>query len=126
MNKIVIELCAEDRQRIDELISFAGLLVGELKSRPVPTTESFTLLTHPADAPTTHLEPLAPAPDPVAAAPAPAPVSLGEFQKAIVTRCAESAATKQKVQALVHRYAESVSAIPEDKRSEVLAALSEI
>lgn len=127
MNKIVIELCPEDRQRIDELISFAGLLVGELKSRPVPTTESFTLLTHPADA-TTHLEPPAPAPDPVAAAPAPAPtpVSLGEFQKAIVTRCAESAATKQKVQALVHRYAESVSAIPEDKRSEVLTALAEI
>lgn len=126
MNKIVIELCPEDRQRIDELISFAGLLVGELKSRPAPVIEPFALLTHPADAPTTHFDPPAPAPDPVAAAPAPAPVSLGEFQKAIVTRCAESAATKQKVQALVHRYAESVSAIPEDKRSEVLTALSEI
>ena len=55
-----------------------------------------------------------------------APISLGEFQKAIVTRCAESVATKEKVQALVHKYAASVSAIPEDKRREVLAALDKI
>ena len=53
-------------------------------------------------------------------------VSLGEFQKAIVTRCAESPVMKAKVQALVHRYAASVSAIPEDKRSEVLAELAKL
>lgn len=131
MNKIVIEFCAEDRQRIDELIAVAGLIAGEMKSSnasaltttpgPAPAAE------HPADAATTHFDPPAPAPDPVTEVPwAPAPVSLGEFQKAIVTRCAESAATKQKVQALVHKYAASVSNIPEDKRSEVLAALAKI
>ena len=39
MNTITIttQLCKEDRQRIDELIAFAGLIVGELKSRGIPT-----------------------------------------------------------------------------------------
>jgi hypothetical protein len=125
MNKIVIELCQEDRQRIDELIAFAGLIAGEMKSRPAAE--------HPADASTAHLEPpvAAPAasqPEPAAVVPAPEvkPVSLGEFQKAIVTRCAESAAMKAKVQALVHKYAPSVSEIPEGKRPEVLAALADL
>lgn len=128
MNKIVIELCAEDRQRIDELITFAGLIVGEMKSRPVGIIETALSQAeeHPADAPTTHFEPPAPAPDPVTSAPAPAPVSLGEFQKAIVTRCAESDVVKAKVQKLVHKYAPSVSEIPEAKRAEVLAELAKI
>ena len=123
MNKIVIELCAEDRQRLDELIGFAALLAGSMQPRelcghpdpvgePGPAGVPAPAEEHPADASTAHLEP------PVK------PVSLGEFQKAIVTRCAESAAMKQKVQALVHKYADSVSGIPEDKRPEVLAALA--
>lgn len=126
MNVIEFKLCAEDRQRIDELIAFAGQIVDEMKSRPAAE--------HPADAPTTHLEPpvaAAPAaiqPEPAAVDPAPEvkPVSLGEFQKAIVTRCAASAAMKAKVQALVHKYAPSVSEIPEDKRAEVLAELAKL
>jgi hypothetical protein len=138
MNRIVIEFSPEDRQRLDEIIGFLGLLVGEWKSQQnanysgprMTQAEDGTVKlvppAHPADASTAHLEPPAPAPAPVAAAPAPAPVPLGEFQKALVTRCAESADVKQKVQALVHRYADSVSAIPEDKRPEVLAALAEI
>lgn len=82
---------------------------------------------------TAHLEPtvaapVAPAPEPapVELAPEVKPVSLGEFQKAIVTRCAESPVMKAKVQALVHRYAASVSTIPEDKRPEVLAELANL
>lgn len=35
-NTITIELCQEDRQRLDELIAFAGLIVGELKSAKPP------------------------------------------------------------------------------------------
>lgn len=122
MNKIVIEFCAEDRQRIDELIAFAGLIASEMKSRPAAVPGEilqFAPDDHPADAPTTHLEPPAPAPEVK-------PVSLGEFQKAIVTRCAESAAMKAKVQTLVHKYAPSVSEIPEGKRSEVLAELANL
>ena len=130
MNKIVIEFCAEDRQRLDDLCGAITLLSSVLGSS-LPTESRAAVVASasepelPADV-NPPFDPPAPAPDPVAAAPAPAPVSLGEFQKAIVTRCAESAATKQKVQALVHKYADSVSNIPEDKRSEVLAALSQI
>lgn len=116
MNEIVIRLSDKDRAVLDALTGAVSLLASVLGSaQPAP-----------ADAPVSHFEPPAPAPDPVAAAPAPAPVSLGEFQKALVTRCAEGPAVKQKVQALVHKYAESVSAIPEDKRPEVLAALAKI
>ena len=35
-NHITIELCKEDRQRIDELIAFAGLIAGEMKSKNGP------------------------------------------------------------------------------------------
>lgn len=125
MNVIEFKLCAEDRQRLDEIIAFTGMIAAGMKSRAAAE--------HPADASTAHLEPpvAAPAacqPEPAAVEPAPEvkPVSLGEFQKAIVTRCAESAAMKAKVQALVHKYAPSVSEIPEGKRSEVLAALSDL
>lgn len=31
---VVVNLSKEDRQRLDELIAFAGLIVGELKSKP--------------------------------------------------------------------------------------------
>lgn len=139
MNKIVIELCAEDRARLDAIIaglqSLAAGGAAEFQTRymgkwdiPAAPAEE-----HPADASTAHLEPpvAAPAasqPEPAAVEPAPEvkPVSLGEFQKAIVTRCAESAAMKAKVQALVHKYAPSVSEIPEGKRSEVLAELAKL
>lgn len=136
MNTITIELCSEDRARLDAIIE------GLKGCRPNCSSCVQTALgmmsdvhnapaEHPADAPATHLEPPAPAPDPEpdsvhAMKPTPAPVSLGEFQKAIVTRCAESAETKEKVQALIHQYAASVSAVPEDKRAAVLAALATI
>ena len=35
-NAITIELCQEDRKRLDELIAFAGLIAGELKSTNAP------------------------------------------------------------------------------------------
>lgn len=66
------------------------------------------------------------APADPAPAPAVKPVSLAEFQKAITIRCAESAETKAAVRGLVQEYATSVSAIPEEKRSEFLAKLAAI
>lgn len=117
---VTIQLCEEDRKRIDELIRFAGLIVGEMKSGNAPEPAAVpdpapAAAEHPAEATTAPFDP-----------PATAPVSLGEFQKALVTRCAESVETKQKVQALVQKYADSVSNIPEDKRPEVLSALAQI
>lgn len=73
-NRITIELCQEDRQRLDELIAFAGLFVSELKSKPVeapaetpqeaqdaPKPE-VVKNDHPVDAVPPHAEPEAPAP----------------------------------------------------------------
>lgn len=121
MNKIAIEFCAEDRQRIDDLVGAMTLLSSVIGSTLPPAIQMEPVVIpkveHPVDAPADHFDP---------PAPAPVPVSLGEFQKAIVTRCAESAETKKKVQALVHKYADSVSNVPQDKWSEVLAALAEI
>ena len=132
MNVIEFRLCDEDRARLDDIIaglaalvppgamSDAATAVLEVKTGKVPP-----LLPLEGDAHLQPVDPPAPAPDP---APAPAPevkpVPLPEFQKAIVTRCAESPAMKAKVQALVHKYAESVSAIPEGKRAAVLAELA--
>lgn len=130
MNVIEFKLCEEDRARLDAVITGLQALAPAVPRSVSINGDGITVemahpsTDHPADAPTAHLEP--PADPEPAAAPTPKPISLGEFQKAIVTRCAESAETKKKVQALVHKYADSVSNIPEDKRSEVLAALNEI
>lgn len=130
--KVTTELCQEDRQRIDELITFAGLIVGELKSRPQIRAEE-----HPIDAPTTHLEtPAEPTPDPepVIETPEPVaepepdvkPVSLAEFQKAVTLAVSKGAEAKTAVKAVINKYAPSVSGVPEDKRAEVMAELSKI
>lgn len=130
MNKIVFELCAEDRARLDDIIAGLAALV---PSGAMPEAAEALAEKHPLDAPINHLEPpvAAPAarvPDPAPVEPAPEvkPVPLGEFQKAIATRCAESVAVKEKVRALVHKYAPSVGEIPEGKRPEVLAALAKL
>lgn len=126
MNKIVVELHQDDRDRLDAIIVALGRGLEALASltgredvklsAPGPDVEF-----PPADEGLPFPQPAAPAPDPV-----PAPMSLPEFQKILTTRAAESAGTKTKVRALINRYAASVSEIPEDKRAEVLAALAEI
>ena len=119
MNVIEFRLCDEDRARLDEIIKGLAALVPSGATPGTAAPAADLAAEHPADAPTTHLEPPAPVPEVK-------PISKAEFQKAIVLRCAESAETKQKVQALVHKYAESVSAIPENKRAEVLAELAKL
>lgn len=116
MNRIVIELCPEDRARIDAL-------AGALRSCCAPVT---TTVTAPAES---FLDkelhtPEAPAevPDP----PAAEPVSLAEFQKVLSERWAQSTEMKARVRALLNEYAESASAVPEDKRAEVLDRLREL
>ena len=129
MNSIEIRLSDADRKCIDGLTGAVSLLASVLGSvQPAPVRQEIVenvtaafASDHPADAPVSHFEPPAPASDP-----APAPVTLGEFQKALAARCADSDAVKAQVQALIRKYAECVSAIPENKRPEVLAALSQI
>lgn len=114
-NKIVIELCAEDRARLDAIID-------GLQNRSAAPVETLT-----TDFAASFPDPQ-PEPEPAPAeVPAPAPVpSLAEFQKAITLRCAESAAVKTKVRELVNRFAPSVSEIPEEKRAEFLDLLSKL
>jgi hypothetical protein len=137
MNTITIQFCEEDRKRIDELIAFAGLLAGELKSRPVGTTETAVLQSEgvsvglPVEG-AAHLEPViveeesTPAPIEEAPAPEVKPVSLAEFQKAITLAVSRGAEAKQAVKSIINKYAPSVSGVPEDKRAEVIAELSKI
>lgn len=50
-NHITIELCQEDRQRLDEVISFLGLIVGQKYSTPQEALQAFDdCVKHPVDA----------------------------------------------------------------------------
>lgn len=126
MNKIVIELCTEDRARLDRLAELIEKL-----AEPV-VTESYTILPQQGDVAVGAVKAAGekvetipePQPEPQ---PEPAPVvSLADFQKAIVTRCAESPETKKKVQALVTKYADRVSNVPEEQRAQFLDELAKI
>jgi hypothetical protein len=142
MNTIVIELCTEDRARIDRLteamerracdgcvkdslawaesvMRAAGAAVAPNNAPDAVEGAQPPQTTHPIDEELPWAE----------AAPSPAPVkapSLAEFQKALTLRCAESEETKAKVRALLHEYAPAASKVPEDKRAEVLERLAKL
>ena len=120
MNTITIQFSEEDRKRVDELIAAAMLLVGELKERPqIRSTEE------PAEPRV--IEMPAPEPEPVAEpAPEVKPVSFAEFQKAVTLAVSKGPEAKKAVKAIINKYADSVSAVPEDKRSEVITELDNI
>ena len=138
---VTIQLCEEDRKRIDELIAFSGLLVGEVRSyrdalkfqapaqvplvvEAQPKVTEFTVADENPD-PTPVVE--TPAQEPVAEpVPEVKPVSLAEFQKAVTIAVSKSPAAKAAAREIIHKYASSVSAVPENKRAEVIAELSKI
>ena len=134
-NTITIELCKEDRQRIDELIAFAGLIVSEMKSRPTgiqgELLQAEVSIGLPVEG-AAHLEPVqiedpAPAPDPVPdPVPEVKPVSLAEFQKAVTRAVAKGPKQKESTRAIINKYAPSVSEVPEDKRAEIMDELAKI
>ena len=124
MNTITIQLCEEDRKRIDELIAFAGLIASELKSRGPILMRSATAPELPVEG-AAHLEPVT-----VEETPAPAPevkpIPFAEFQKAVTLAVSKGAEAKKTVKAIINKYAPSVSEVPDDKRAEVIAELSQI
>jgi hypothetical protein len=123
-----VNFSEEDRARVDKLtaalsdladalniLGYAAALKAEQDHFAAPLQP-----TEPEKAP----EPPAPAVEPPAPA-APAPViSLPEFQKALAIRCSESLETKARVRAILNEYAPAASAVPEDKRAEILARLA--
>lgn len=137
-NNITIELCKEDRQRIDELIAFAGLLVGELKSHgPVTMTQKVEApaeeSTVPQDAPKTETnETITPAeevtPEPVAETPVeePKPLVTHGMIRQKVTQLMASGDPQKKgaTRSIVKAYADNVTSLPQDKWPEIWEKLT--
>lgn len=143
-NTITIELCKEDRQRLDELIAFAGLIASEQKSRGVPVGNELKAVAEEAEEPQEPPRPLNPdvimpqhpadilpphgEPEPAAA---PEPIAEPELPKytkddiqAKVRKLAAPGSSKRlEVKAIVQEYAAKVSDIPEDKYTEVMMKL---
>ena len=153
-NNITIELSKEDRILLEGLMGSVTLLasvIGNAQPKEVQekviakVTEGITpieKLSASADADIASRPPLEvpnevaadlATPDP-AANPAPVaepteevkPVSLAEFQKAVTLAVSKGADAKKAAKAIINKYAASVSAVPEDKRAEVMAELEKI
>lgn len=129
---VTITLSEDDRKLLECLMASVSTLtavIGNAQPAEVQKQVIKEVLT-PAVTPTAEI----PAADPVEETPAPVaettpevkPVSLAEFQKAVTLAVSKGAEAKAKVKAIVNKYATSVSAVPEDKRAEVLAELANI
>lgn len=136
-NTITIELHPDDRKRLDELICFAGLIVGEMKAAkpldfrmemPAPAEEptapqeapklEVVKSDHPVDDPS-------PFPEPEAAAPAEAPkptVTLEQIRKKVtMLRASSDKAQKDGAKDIVLAYAPNITGLEncEDKWPEI-------
>lgn len=122
MNTITIQLCEEDRSRIDSLIGSISLLTSVIGSALDKETQEKIIAenTEPDQVPVIE----DPTPEPAALEVK--PVSLAEFQKAVTMAVAKGAEAKKTAKEIINRYAESVSGVPEDKRAEVMAELANI
>ena len=120
-NHITIELCAEDRQRIDELIGFAGCIVSEMKSKPglkvVEPAEE-----HPVDAVEPHGEP---EPEAVPAEKV-YKVTKEDIMAKVQALAAPNNPKREQAKAIVKSYGAKVSDIPEEKYDEVMDKLVEL
>jgi len=143
MNKITIELCTEDRARIDalfqELVNVRRLLAGAETEAPkaeapkaeAPKAEAPKAAepVKPAEAPKAEA-PKQAAPEPAPAAPAPkteaapeAPeVTVAELQAKVVELV--NAGKKAETREIILKYAQNVGSIPAEKRAEVLGLLN--
>ena len=134
-NTIIIELCKEDRQRLDELIAFAGLIVGEMKSKPAEVrmeapahkitqaedgTVKLVKNDHPVDADL-------PWETPEPAAEPEQPKYTHDDVLALVQKMAVPGSNKRlQAKAIITSYAAKVSDIPADKLGEAMAKLQEL
>ena len=129
MNTITIELCAEDRARIDAVIAALEKLPNQAKAKAPKAKakeEPQATTTPEAEAPADY--PLDPPPFDVPEQDAPeqdAPkVDRADVQRLVVELSA--AGKKAEVKEIVTAYADRVSAIPEDKLSEVFEKLNKL
>lgn len=143
MNNITIELCTEDRARIDalfqELVNVRRLLAGTEQLTPEEAPKTTILPkpeapkaaepVKPAEAPKAEA-PKQAAPEPAPEAPAPkteaapeAPeVTVAELQAKVVELV--NAGKKAETREIILKYAQNVGSIPAEKRAEVLGLLN--
>lgn len=121
-NHITIELCKEDRQRIDELIGFAGWIAGALKDMATaqPAVIPEQVNEHPVDEVSPHA-----APEHVAEPEAPK-FTKDDVQALVIKLAAPNTGKTDAARAIVYEYAKKVSDIPEDKLDEVMAKLNKL
>jgi len=125
-NTITIELCAEDRERLDKLT--AALEKRVKQETPIAFFQQESLATVEVEEETTIAEDETPAPTTTTPAEETPTEAENEPQKPTITKeqiqqkvsqlCASSA-DKVRVREIVFSYARSISDIPEDKRVEV-------
>lgn len=120
MNSIIIELCAEDRARLDAILAALtrvgqNATAAEIQSTQKPEkVEAEETKPAEAEAPTEAAEP--------ATEPAPA-VSRADFES-LVKKLLKDVGVKAKVKEIVTSYAARVSDVPEDKLAEAFARLT--
>lgn len=132
--KITTELSKKDREILEGLtgsITLLASVLGNMQPAAVQQQiiQEVTGSDHPADASTTHLEPVEETPVPTPADEPPfdvTPVSFAEFQKAVTQVVAKGAKQKAAAREIINKYAASVSEVPEEKRAEVMAELAKI
>ena len=143
MNKITIELCAEDRARLDRIAELLGNLAGSsgfihFDAAQAPTepkkVEAPTSAQPKAEKPTVAKQPAHnDAVDALAYAVASAPetteeeapaVELTDLQQIIIKLA--NAGKQAELRKVIFEYAERVTQIPEDKYAEVYAKLQEL
>ena len=127
MNTITIELCAEDRARLDSLLAKLDRCIGEF----IPSGEGHTDYGYKSqgveyatqdEAAEAKLEEIPePYSEPCPFETAPAATRADVQQKVVAL---SAAGKKEKVRAVVNAYAAKVSGIPEDKLAEVLEKLN--
>ena len=127
MNTITIELCAEDRARLDSLLAKLDRCIGEF----IPSGEAHTDYGYKAqgveyatqdEAAEAKLEEIPePYSEPCPFETAPAATRADVQQKVVAL---SAAGKKEKVRAVVNAYAAKVSGIPEDKLAEVMEKLN--
>ena len=123
-NHITIELCKEDRQRIDELIAFAGLIVSEMKRNHAPIAAPAE--EHPVDAVAPHGEPEPVAEPEVAPAEKVYKVTKADIMAKVQALAAPNNPKREQAKAIVKSYGAKVSDIPEELYDEVMDKLVEL
>lgn len=119
MNRITIELCHEDRARLDGILAALELL-GHTKQYACPVEEAPEAPAPQPDIPEAPIEEPEPIEEPVKEE-APA-YKLADLQQKVVSLSA--AGKKAEVKAIITQYAYKVSDIPAEKYGEVMAQLT--